>query len=81
VAVSSKLFAIERKLVDCKPEERREKRQELAKPILDDLLSIPPKRRDSAKRCINSLVWNVAYWKGDWISATTARNAPSSPSS
>jgi hypothetical protein len=33
-----KLFAIERQLATCTAEERYEKRQELAKPVLDEFL-------------------------------------------
>ena len=39
ILFSAQLFAIERQLSDCTTEERYKKRQELAKPVLDEFLS------------------------------------------
>ncbi len=60
-----KLFAIEKKLIDCTAKERYEKRQELAKPVLDEFLSYLHTAKASTKSGFGRAVqytlnqWNV----------------------
>jgi transposase len=59
-----KLFAIERKLADCTPQERYEKRQELAKPVLDEFLSYLHVANASTKSGFGKAVhYTIEQWK------------------
>ena len=58
-----KLFAIERKLDECTIEERQEKRQKLAKPILEDFLAWLKKSESLPKSALGKA---VHYALGQW---------------
>jgi transposase len=58
-----KLFLIERQLTDCTAEERYEKRQELAKPLLDEFLSYLQTVKASTK---SSFGRAIHYTQGQW---------------
>ena len=59
-----KLFAIERQLAACTIEERHEKRQELAKPVLDEFLSYLQTAKVSTKSGFGRAVhYTVHQWK------------------
>jgi hypothetical protein len=59
-----KLFAIERQLADCSPQERHEKRQELAKPVLDEFLSYLQTSKASTKSSFGRAIhYTLGQWK------------------
>lgn len=59
-----KLFTIERQLADCTPEERYKKRQELAKPVLDEFLSYLHTVKASTKSGFGRAVhYTLEQWK------------------
>jgi len=59
-----KLFAIERQLSDCTTEECYEKRQELAKPVLDEFLSYLHTAKASTKSGFGRAVhYTIEQWK------------------
>jgi transposase len=58
------LFEIERQLADCTAEERYEKRQELAQPILDEFLSYLQTAKASSKTGFGRAVhYTIEQWK------------------
>jgi transposase len=59
-----KLFEIERQLVDCTAKERYEKRQELAKPVLDEFLSYLYSAKAAPKSGFGRAVhYTIEQWK------------------
>ena len=60
----TQLFAIERQLADCTTEERYKKRQELAKPVLDEFLSYLHTKKASTKSSFGRAVhYTIEQWK------------------
>jgi transposase len=58
-----KLFGIERALLECTPPERYEKRQEMAKPVLDEMLTWLRSVRPASKSSYGKA---VSYALGEW---------------